>query len=389
MVCFRIVLLIWLTFCRSEASLQQGQTIRIFKVNASTLYDAGVQQGHLAANLIRAWHLSDEMQKVSVFAKGEGRKAFENLKHASTKAFPHYADEIRGIANGSGLEVDSIWHLNLISELEGMMGERASHCSDVFAVSRGGYKAGFGHGHNEDWPGEVKNLFYFVEITALPGADFESCAGLSYPGTLVGWSPTWNSHGMYMTQNSLFPKDVDRRGHDVSSVFIQRNAICGKAARQGVIAIERQLSMFDWSGGASVNLVDLKTKRMRNIELYRGEFAGTEVDDEMGNYSHFNMYKELIVSDIGDTSTLHRQARVDSLPPPRTTQDIKKILSDIGDGEYPIFRDMTLTTLILDGTSGRLDAWCCGVSAASGAKPLHSWSLLPATDSASYHTMYV
>lgn len=373
-------LAVCLALCHVGASLQQDQNLTVFKISAATLHDAGLQQGRLAAGRIRAWQASEEMRRVIAFAKGEGKQHFEALKHASAKAFPKYVEELKGIAEGSGLDLDSVWCMNLISELEGWMGKPGSHCSDIFAWSRGGNQAGFAHGHNEDWPGEVKHFFYFVEVSALPGADFESCAGLAYPGALVGWSATWNTHGLYLTQNSLFPKKLDR--HGVASVFIQRDAVCGKAGQHGVEAMELQLVMQPWSGGASVNLVDLKAKRMRNIELYNGEVAGTEVLFEDGNYSHFNMYKELVVSDYHEASTLHRQARVDSLPAPRSAQDIKAILSDTADREYPVFRNMTLATLVLDGASGRLDVWCCGVAAASGVKPAHSWNILPATAAA-------
>ena len=34
-----------------------------------------------------------------------------------------------------------------------------------------------------------------------------------------------------------------------------------------------------------------------------------------------------------------------------------------------------LATLTLDGASGWLDVWCCGVAAASGAPPAHRWNV--------------
>ena len=66
-----------------------------------------------------------------------------------------------------------------------LTGKPAGHCSDISARPRGG---GGGHGHNEDWPGPIRAFWYLASYTALPGADFSSCAGVVYPGGLVGWA---------------------------------------------------------------------------------------------------------------------------------------------------------------------------------------------------------
>ena len=66
-----------------------------------------------------------------------------------------------------------------------LTGKPAGHCSDLFARPRGG---GGGHGHNEDWPGPIRAFWFFASYTALPGADFSSCAGVVYPGGLIGWA---------------------------------------------------------------------------------------------------------------------------------------------------------------------------------------------------------
>ncbi len=70
----------------------------------------------------------------------------------------------------------------------------------------------------------------------------------------------------------------------------------------------------------------------------------------------------------------HRQARVDALPALRTAEDIVRTLSDDADGAYPIFRNMTLTTVVLDGASGDFRVWCCGTKA-KDAEPLYEWNL--------------
>ena len=82
------------------------------------------------------------------------------------------------------------------------------------------------------------------------------------------------------------------------------------------------------------------------------------------------------IADAPEPSTLHRQARIFALSPARSAADIRAILSDHADPAYPIFRGMTLTTMVLDGLSGKLSVWCCGDSATGGKPPLYEWNVL-------------
>ena len=95
------------------------------------------------------------------------------------------------------------------------------------------------------------------------------------------------------------------------------------------------------------------------------------------NYSHFNMFKHLEagIADQPAPSTLHRQARADALPTPRSLAEVARVLSDVADAAYPIYRNMTLHSLLLDARSGRLRGWCCGSAPASGEPPAYDWHL--------------
>eukprot|EP00931_Biecheleriopsis_adriatica_P073154 TRINITY_DN47499_c0_g1_i1.p1 TRINITY_DN47499_c0_g1~~TRINITY_DN47499_c0_g1_i1.p1 ORF type:complete len:392 (+),score=73.41 TRINITY_DN47499_c0_g1_i1:29-1177(+) len=346
-----------------------------FEISASNLYDAGLQQGRLASGKIHAWIASPEMKSVLGFTQGKGRDVFSELKRVNSQAFPQFAEEIRGIAEGAALDLDSLWAANLIAELEGFMdANQTGHCSDIYAVPEGGFANGFSHGHNEDWKGVVKELWYFVKIIAVNGANFSSCAGMAYPGTLIGWAATWNAHGLYLTQNSLFPHSV--RPDGLASVFVQREAICGSSKGSDIDEVVGSIVSKPWSYGASVNLIDLHARRLVNVEVFQDRHAVYEVIEAMGNYSHFNMYKSLLPGELDpqEASTLHRQARADALPAPRDRRAVMAILSDAEDREYPIYRDETLATLVLDGLTGVLDVWS-GHAAIQGAT-VYSWNLL-------------
>lgn len=196
-----------------------------FEVTASNLYDAGFQHGRLARHQINGWFQSKEMQYLFNFTDGEGRARFEQLKANNSAVFPQYVREMQGIADGAELDINKIWAANLINELEITMKHHPEdHCSNVFAFA-GTHVV---MGHNEDWSTSVMPYWYYMKYTAASDADWSSCAGLVYPGTLVGWAPTWNAHGLYMDQNTLFPLRVRSQG-GLGQVFIQRDAVCGTA----------------------------------------------------------------------------------------------------------------------------------------------------------------
>jgi hypothetical protein len=365
------------------ASAASASVPPLFTIKALSLRDAGLQHGTLAGDRIRGWMDSGEMLAVKNFSLGTGNSAFRQMIADNTRVFPEVVSELEGIAEGANLPVESIWAGTLLSEMESLMphSSRVGHCSDIYAVADGGYAAGFAHGHHVDGPGPVHDYFYYVSYVAEAGADFASCAGLVYPGNTVGWAPTWNAEGMYLTQNSLFP--LRTRAGGLGSMFVQRQAICGLSKeRRGMDTVVAGLMRGGLSSGASVNLVDLKERRMASVELHEDAASVRAVGpagvaSSVANYSHFNMYKELEVgrADAPNNSTLHRQARVDEMPPPRTLGDVKATLSDAADAEYPIFRGMTLASLALDGSTGSLDVWCCG-DAAAAAPPAYRWNVL-------------
>lgn len=364
-----------------------SQAPPLFRITAKSPYDAGLQHGHLAQDRIQAWFASVEMQSVFAFVAGKGREAFAQLKHDNTMEFPSYVAEMHGIADGAGVSVDQVWCANMMNDLENLMeieGVQANRvpakkarmpsqqkgCSDEYVMSRDG----FAHGHNDDWSEIARQFWYFLAISPAIGAsDVDSCAGVAYPASLIGWSPSWNQHGMYHTQNTLLPRKS--RAGGLACSFVQKRAVCQSKNMNEYVAA---LTKPGWSDGASMNVVDLHNKKMVNVEIWEDRHNVQEVTNAMGNYSHFNEYKHLktvVNSPVDNPSRfVHdpRQAEVDSLPAPRNTLDIMERLSN------PLVYNKagTLVTLVLNGTTGRLHIWCCGVSAMEAPQnPVYSWDL--------------
>jgi len=86
-----------------------------------------------------------------------------------------------------------------------------------------------------------------------------------------------------------------------------------------------------------LNLGSIREGRLLNVEIGPGSvFSIYEVK---GNYSHFNMYRHLNVSDNIDESSVHRLDRSWEISAPKNLTDIADILGDTEDPEYPIYRD--------------------------------------------------
>ena len=311
-----------------------------------------------------------------------GARAFTQLQTRNARAFPRYAEEIRGLAVGAGVGLNSIWAINLLYELEALRGNRNrkaagaaaapshtranghdDHCTDVYATTTDGHAS---LGHNEDWSLAVKPFWYWIRqsVGGVP-----SCAGLAYPGTLIGYAPTWNEHGLFSTMNSLFPHQ--NRADGLGCVFIQRAAVCESTTLDEMAS---KLAIPGWSSGASLNLLDLKTQAMANVETWQDLHALTHVG---ANYTHENMYKASAFRgrlDSSDASTVHRQRRLDALPPPHTFEDVAARLGNTEDVQYPIYRETTLASLVLDGKTSNLHVWE-NTNPALASQPSRIWDL--------------
>eukprot|EP00928_Gymnodinium_smaydae_P029948 TRINITY_DN22403_c0_g1_i1.p1 TRINITY_DN22403_c0_g1~~TRINITY_DN22403_c0_g1_i1.p1 ORF type:complete len:424 (-),score=80.00 TRINITY_DN22403_c0_g1_i1:116-1387(-) len=351
----------------------------VFRITASTPYEAGLQHGRMAKERIHGWFNTQELRKAFSYVANEGKEAFQQLKKDNEAEFPHYVEEMRGIAEGAGVTLDQVWVANFLSELENLMQisvKKQEHCSDIYAISAQGYAKGFAHGHNDDWTAAVKPFIYITANTynstdTVEKLGFAHCAGITYPACLVGWAPTWNAHGIFFTQNTLVPRKSRPGG--LGCLFVQRRAVCSAHGMDEVLA---GLTVPGWSDAASMNVVDVVNKRMANVEVWEDESSIVEVTEQMGNYSHFNEFKHLLTPKkrpIDEPrSFVHdlRQSVVDALPPPRTAADVIDRLSN-----PQVFSKMgTITTMVVNASAGTLSCWCGTPS--NSRPPLYQWDLL-------------
>lgn len=110
----------------------------------------------------------------------------------SEKYFPKYVEEIKGMAEGSGIPFDSIFALGCEDEL-------VYNCTSVAGFSEGEALLG----HNEDWLKNRINSLYIAKIRQMGKPD---SLGLSYVGMLPGFCVGLNSKGFAFTGNTIHAK---------------------------------------------------------------------------------------------------------------------------------------------------------------------------------------
>eukprot|EP00928_Gymnodinium_smaydae_P012642 TRINITY_DN14587_c0_g7_i2.p2 TRINITY_DN14587_c0_g7~~TRINITY_DN14587_c0_g7_i2.p2 ORF type:complete len:269 (+),score=50.66 TRINITY_DN14587_c0_g7_i2:60-866(+) len=171
----------------------------IFYISARSYRDAGLQHGQLARERIRGWLATTEMRKYIDYALpgGDGHDAFRRMVADNTAAFPEYAEELQGIAEGAGAPVEEIWVANLINEIENLIridgkaepsgtpwgggGGGGRHCSDLYAVDRAG---GDKQARPRMYPGPP-----LLTATTTIGATTSSLSGICWrmPQLQVAW----------------------------------------------------------------------------------------------------------------------------------------------------------------------------------------------------------
>lgn len=187
-------------------------------------------------------------------------------------------------------------------------------------------------GHNEDANVLVKKYAYLVHVQAKDKSNrtVQDYIAYHYPAYLPGLFFGWNAHGLVFTENFLFPMQVNASG--LANTFLALEAY-GARTLEEVIQI---LSKPNRAMGFSLNVGSVHDRRIANIE-----FSCTNVSTKfvVGNYSHTNLYNHMNTPQQPDPSSSHRDQRISELPPVKDDSDIREVLGDTKDPQYPIYRN--------------------------------------------------
>lgn len=302
--------------------------------------------------------------------------------------FPNTFDEIRGLADGSELGLETLILMELRNELlhharfappgsgidpsaaAAFSYEAGQECSDVLTSSK---KYGQWHAHNEDAPPILKEVGFMVNATFLDSAGkVESgYVGFHYPLSTIGHSFSFNIHGMHISMNSVTPASPPTAG-DVAIFFLCRHisdatSFQDAVDRASLLGINNNVS---WGG--SLNIGSLHEGILANVEVsagpYQGHGARVDVLKAEGDHEtifHFNMFlRSKGVKQEPQESSIHRLARSESLREEMSEHGedfVKAVVSDIEDDEYPTYRTVgnvvTAASGVFDNINGTLAVW--------------------------------
>lgn len=330
---------------------------------ASDLRTAGQLHGAAAATQINAFLRTKEIASLLAFARSPGGVAvFSSLRTASVECAPWLEAEVEGIAAGAEVEVDAIWCVTLLSELQHAQLSTAGsgsaekwtpgHCSDVMSRRADGAVL---LGHNEDWTPEWAELMYWVVYRPAAGASFGPIGALVYPGQPPGFAVTFTPT-VWTSQNGLFPSAQSVSACGI--VAVVRRALCDAADAQDAA---RLIGQSGQALGMSVNVVSIGGEGRAfaaNVEVAGAADTSviTPLDDAPpAQLCHFNLYRHLEVQEtlspwLIETCARHLQVSEQTSACLALT-DIAAFLQDCRE-------PTTMCAMALSSDDGRLEVWC-------------------------------
>lgn len=253
---------------------------------------------------------------------------------AAKEHFPDLALELAGIAHGAGVGLADCFALN-----NHEVGETPDHCT--VAVSFG--EKGAIIGHNEDWKGAAPEALYVLKAT-IGDTTF---MGLQYKVLIPGASATMNNWGLTQCINDLnLESQVG-----VPKSFVARAVLTCHSLDEAETLIRRT------KRASGYNHVLVQGREVRNIEIAGDHLA---VQKSIGvPYIHTNHFLSPEMKKFESSHTKSSEARynraLELIKPNMTKAEMKALLSDIENIEYPISRrDATLGSFIAEPEKGRI-----------------------------------
>lgn len=282
------------------------------------------------------------------------------------ESVPQYVEELRGVADGAGLNFDDLLVLNCMEALT----EDALHrgCTSLAAAPELTADGSVLVGHNEDWLPEDFESVYLIH--AQP-EDEPAFLAITYGGLLPNIG--FNQYGIAQCCDSVYPNDV-RVG--VPRIFVSRAVLAATTpagALQAALHRRRAAGYNHLIAHASGELYNLEASA-RDFELIHG------LDGLLAHANHYISRRMRAIERDGDallSSRVRYNRTLRLLHGQRgriSRVSIQTLLSDhvnfpesicnhVSIDDYPLDRQQTIAALVMDLTNFTMDvAWgtpCC------------------------------
>uniref|UniRef100_A0A2C9KS79 Peptidase C45 hydrolase domain-containing protein n=1 Tax=Biomphalaria glabrata TaxID=6526 RepID=A0A2C9KS79_BIOGL len=361
-------------YCIAETNMSKSL---LLLYTTGTYYEVGYSIGSTFSERInRYWNESESLIKCDLpfYETLRGQEYFNTALKVCEMNFPQYIQEIRGLADGAKMPFDHVFKLNLAKEVRHLSNnlpiayKEKSGCSDVY-LNTPTVKI---LGHNEDCDFEIEKYAYMVSVRIVDdqsGTELENFTSFCYPGELPGTTVAFNRHGMVFTANALYAEDTIETAPPRQ--FVNRSLMKARSIDEVIELIKNP--GFGVAIGFSLNVVDIKNPTCMwsvevgphaNVSLVHVLTIAEEKDpSKSGHYYHVNNYRHLEIEATPDyESSIARTKRIEELPPPSNKHEVKCLLGDQDNHEYPIYRTKcppdilaTALTAIVDVKKNRID----------------------------------
>ncbi|KAI4302922.1 hypothetical protein MLD38_038613 [Melastoma candidum] len=331
----------------------ESDELEMFRVGpCQSSYEMGFLIGRRFSQMIRSRLSRDRIfqdQLLPWALDPQSKPLIESLSNNNRKEFPLYWEELVGTAEGSGVPFLHIMLINFRKEILPFIPEKKRaadavndndiECSDILVVSDSmAFVA-----HNEDANIALLGHTYLIKATLSNGTTFiaYTCAG-ELPSCAFGF----NNQGMGFTLNAVPPTKDEIVSGGIGRNFISRDLLEATSMDEAITT----LRTVETSAGHSYNLIDLKARRICNVETASGHRISIR---EIGRdpFFHANMYLHLQVNQARDENSIRRLKRADALAK-ESKDDFLSLLGDSEDAEFPIYMTgptlYTLCTVTID-----------------------------------------
>lgn len=327
-------------------------------------YEMGCQFGEACREQVR--HSLENLRALMYGAYDHLQLNWEGARNQARKympfaqeRYPQYVEELRGIADGAGRDLDDLMVLNA---MEGVTSD-ALHLTKCTSIAVSPERSENGHvllGHNEDWlPEDEQDV---VIIHARPREEPPFLA-MTYGGLLPNIG--FNAHGIAQGCDSVYPND--------SRIGIPR-VICSRAVLAARTPANAIRSMLIPHRAAGYNhLLVHESGEIYNVEVSARKFAVLSAENGVGVHTNHYLDPQMqaIEKDpeelIGTRVRYFRAQRLMSITPKHSIETLQRIQRDhvnyqesicshTVDDDHPLKRQKTITALVIDLTERRMYA---------------------------------
>ncbi|MEA1878781.1 MAG: C45 family peptidase [Bacteroidota bacterium] len=285
------------------------------EVNETSNYDIGYKIGEHFKMQFNEVYARNEANKVNnpdspfngmdllsilmYFVEGDPDTFYNPFLSAAEERYNNYVEEVRGLAEGSGIPFKKMFVNLCVFEILGKLGSEGQVLNNEMCATKGCSSVTFSKdsklflAHNEDLSTANADLMYVVKVIQ-PGKP--AFMGLNYPGMILGVPPSTNEAGMMFTGNQV---DIPVSSDGVPWVFLCR-------AMQEAQTIDEVKSILQFPGigySAHFNIGSLSENRIISAEVMPGKHEFYEVDNFYVHTNHFVLPTMKDDSIIGENTT--------------------------------------------------------------------------------------